>query len=342
MNREDILDLWESDLRSCRLCEHRCGVDRLSGQVGVCGAGSPVVASRTLHPAPPESYTVFTAGCNFKCIHCQNWSISQWPDNGMPVEGYLEPALLAEAGIQALESPAGKAMGADRLFFSGGEPTIHLPYIERVVAEARKRRLNCRVNFDTNGFLTEQSLERVLAFATSITFDLKAYWDETHRALNGAPAVPVLRNARLVASEAPQKIWEFRIVVIPGINEEDILPLCMYLAEISPELPVCFLAFRPNFLLEDHPGAGRKLLKRCLGWAAQAGLKHVSWAGLADIPGRGSRPDPCSAEAYARSGARTAAGYARSAGCRTHPRDCRTCPSNLNCPLRRYLPSRST
>jgi uncharacterized Fe-S radical SAM superfamily protein PflX len=62
MNTQDYLD----PLASCTLCEHRCGVNRLAGQTGVCRMTLPVVASATLHPAPPESYTVFTAGCNYK------------------------------------------------------------------------------------------------------------------------------------------------------------------------------------------------------------------------------------------------------------------------------------
>ncbi|MBT8406679.1 MAG: radical SAM protein, partial [Deltaproteobacteria bacterium] len=208
----------------------------------------PIVASRTLHPAPPESYTIFVAGCNFKCLGCQNWTISQFPDNGMGVDGYVAPESLALESISRLESTSGTLMGADRIFFSGGEPTIHLPFIERVVAEARRFRPNLKVNFDTNGFMTEESLKRVLSFTTSITFDLKGFYDDTMRAISGAPAGPVLRNAEIVARTASDKLWEYRIVAIPEVNEEDIDPLCRFLAAISKELPVAFLAFRPNFV----------------------------------------------------------------------------------------------
>jgi uncharacterized Fe-S radical SAM superfamily protein PflX len=69
-------------LTHCTLCEHRCAVNRLEGETGICRMALPVVASATLHPAPPESYTVFMAGCNYKCLNCQNWTIAQLPDNG--------------------------------------------------------------------------------------------------------------------------------------------------------------------------------------------------------------------------------------------------------------------
>ncbi|MFQ6034107.1 MAG: radical SAM protein, partial [Candidatus Bipolaricaulia bacterium] len=274
------------DLQACRLCEHRCGADRLAGEVGVCRLAGPVVASRTLHPAPPESYTIFMAGCNFKCLNCQNWSISQFPDNGMPVDGQVDPGSLARESVRWLESAAGRIMGADRVFFSGGEPTIHLPYVEAVVAEARRLSPNCKVNFDTNGFMTEESLERVLSFADSITFDIKAFFDHTHRAITGAPVAPVLRNAEVVAREAPDRLWEFRIVVIPQLNEFEIAPICRFLARISRDLPVCFLAFRPNYVLEDHPGASVELMHRCLALAEEAGLKNAQWAGRPGLPGK--------------------------------------------------------
>ena len=70
-----IFEMKYDDLKNCTLCEHRCEVNRLVSETGVCRMTLPEVASATLHPAPPESFTVFMAGCNFKCLNCQNWTI---------------------------------------------------------------------------------------------------------------------------------------------------------------------------------------------------------------------------------------------------------------------------
>ncbi|UCH98112.1 MAG: radical SAM protein [Candidatus Aminicenantes bacterium] len=319
------------ELENCQLCEHRCQVNRLKGETGVCRMTTPVIASAQLHPAPPESYTVFLAGCNYKCLNCQNWSISQYPDNNMTLRGYLEPGKLAKECINQLYSPFGKLMGADRIFFSGGEATIHLPYIEKVVEEARKIKPEVKVNFDTNGYMTEESLKRVLRFTTSITYDLKAYHDEVHLALTGASAKPVLRNAEYIGKYAKDKLWEYRILVIPGINEEEIKPLTDFVAGIDPALPVCFLAFRPNFVLEHHPGADEGLMNRCVDIAEASGLQAAHWAGQTGIAGKISTPSDS-----------TAGSYARQAGCLTLPRNCSTCPSNQRCPVKRYIPPRVT
>jgi pyruvate formate lyase activating enzyme len=338
MRDQDFL----KDFEKCELCEHRCKVNRLEGETGICKVTLPVVASATLHPAPPESYTVFMAGCNFKCLHCQNWTISQYPDNACKQSGYIEPAELAEECIRQLSSIYGKAMRADRIFFSGGEPTIHLPYIEKVIADARNIKPKTKVNFDTNGYMTEKSLQRILNFTTSITFDLKAYQNETHLALTGAYATPILRNAEFIARHAKHKLWEYRIVVVPKINEVEIQLLAEFIASFDPALPVCFLAFRPNFVLENHPGATLRLMDRCVEIAEQSGLKNVYWSGHAGISGKIVDIDLEIKQSYRSKEAQLAGSYAQDAGCQTHPRNCSMCLSNLECKLKRYIPKKST
>ena len=298
----------------------------------------PIAASATLHPAPPESYTVFMAGCNFKCLNCQNWTISQYPDNGYDQRGYIDPKELAEACVSKLASVSAKLMGADRIFFSGGEATIHLPYIEKVVEAATRISPDTRINFDTNGYMTEESLERILAFSTSITFDLKAFTDEVFLVLTGAHSDPVLRNAAYIGRHAKDKLWEYRILVIPKMNEDEIRPLADFIANIDPSLPVCFLAFRPNFVLESHPGADRRLMDWCVSVAKDSGLENVCWAGQPDLPGTISNLKNEIGERYASSGGRLAGSYAFNAGCRTHPRGCSGCISNQTCEIKRYIP----
>lgn len=55
MNEELHSLPWMRELSDCQLCEWRCGVNRLAGEVGVCRIGIPLVASRTPQAAPPES-----------------------------------------------------------------------------------------------------------------------------------------------------------------------------------------------------------------------------------------------------------------------------------------------
>ena len=73
-----------SILESCTLCPRECRVNRLEGEVGVCGAGSSlVVSSGFAHfgEEPPlvgqnGSGTIFLTHCNLRCAFCQNYDIS--------------------------------------------------------------------------------------------------------------------------------------------------------------------------------------------------------------------------------------------------------------------------
>lgn len=327
-----------SELENCELCEWDCEVNRLSGELGVCRIGTPKVASTNLHPAPPQSYTVFLAGCNYKCLNCQNWTIAHYPNSDKLVRGYVEPHVLAKNANSALNSAEAEIIAADRIFFSGGSPTPSLPYIEKVVEEAREF-VDLKVNYDTNGFMTEESLSRVLEFANSITFDIKAYHDDVHRSLTGAPVAPVLRNARILAEEAKDKLWEFRVPLIPEINEDEARLIAKFISKIDPKLPLNLLAFRPNFVLEGHPGATRELMEKSVEVAEGAGLEDVSWSGRVGLSGE---VEGVEAPEYERTGAQIAGGIAKRAGCQSTPRDCGNCHLKNNCPIKNYSASRST
>lgn len=70
---------------ACHLCPRRCGVNRLEGEVGECGADDRLfVSSSNLHSGeePPisgwrGSGTIFLTHCNLSCVYCQNYPISQ-------------------------------------------------------------------------------------------------------------------------------------------------------------------------------------------------------------------------------------------------------------------------
>ncbi len=68
----------------CMLCPNECGVDRLSGEKGLCRVGNrPMVSSYGPHFGEEDplvgfggSGTIFFTYCNMACVYCQNWEIS--------------------------------------------------------------------------------------------------------------------------------------------------------------------------------------------------------------------------------------------------------------------------
>ncbi len=72
-------------LQRCYMCPRVCGARRIEGEVGECGVGRyALVSSYGPHHGEERvlrgwrgSGTVFFAGCNMRCVYCQNWEISQ-------------------------------------------------------------------------------------------------------------------------------------------------------------------------------------------------------------------------------------------------------------------------
>src|ERR1041384_1486462 len=72
-------------LASCECCPRTCKVDRIAGKLGTCRIPATILVSHIgLHfgEEPPisgtkGSGTIFFAGCNLRCVFCQNYQISQ-------------------------------------------------------------------------------------------------------------------------------------------------------------------------------------------------------------------------------------------------------------------------
>lgn len=70
---------------NCSLCPRECKVNRLKGNTGYCGMDAGLnIASICIHKGeePPVSgpdgiCNIFFAGCNLRCIYCQNYEISR-------------------------------------------------------------------------------------------------------------------------------------------------------------------------------------------------------------------------------------------------------------------------
>ncbi len=67
--------LAKKNLEKCRLCEWRCGAERIKGVPGVCMMDKECIVHTYFHHMGEEaplvpSGTIFYGGCNFKCVFC--------------------------------------------------------------------------------------------------------------------------------------------------------------------------------------------------------------------------------------------------------------------------------
>jgi putative pyruvate formate lyase activating enzyme len=79
----------EERLSECDICPRECGADRLAGKTGSCHSGLlPIISTVCAHHGEEPvlsgrrgSGTIFFANCNMRCVYCQNYQISQEPEN---------------------------------------------------------------------------------------------------------------------------------------------------------------------------------------------------------------------------------------------------------------------
>jgi len=313
-----------NELKACTLCEWRCKVDRLSGERGVCRVGIPEIAY-TSFAYILKSYSITFLGCCFRCIYCNAYRISQYPDAGWIYRGYSEPEDVVYELYKALSTPLAQKIGMRRLSFTGGEPSLHTPYMEAVVDRAREVVPGIEVGIATNGFSTRHTLKRLMTLASYFNFEIKAFDGTVHEALTGAPVEPVLRNAESVATKNPEKIRVFRTVVVPGITDAQVPKIAEFIRDIDPVIPYRLIGFRPSYILYYHPGPSKRLMQRLVKTCKDIGLKNVDFSGYYPINA------PVKADDTGADAAQVAATYLQLAGCPTNPRNCGSCTLKDRC-----------
>lgn len=312
------------DLENCRLCPWECGVNRLEGERGICRVGIPEVAYTGLTQVL-KTYAVTLLGCSFKCIYCNAYRISQYPDSGWMYRGYVKPNLMVKEAFNSLQTNFAREIGVKKLSFTGGEPSIHTPYLEEVVAQIREQLPDLEVGLATNGFCTLETMKRLIELSSYINFEIKALDSELHYAITGAPSKPVLENAKLLAYENPEKIRVFRTVVIPGINDLEIPKIARFIKDIDPEIPYRLVGFRPHYMLYYHHAPSRDFMHKMVKQCREQGLENVDYSGY--YPG-----GQLILNKSHKNGLKNAYHILNRAGCYKHPRNCGYCSENDYCP----------
>jgi putative pyruvate formate lyase activating enzyme len=138
-------------MKSCELCERKCRINRLEGKLGVCKVGDKCLISsdfmhmgEEFHISP--SHTIFFMGCTLKCQYCQNYTISQWYENGIIVT----PEMLARR-IERMRTDRARNVN-----FVGGEPTPSLLWILKALKVCE---VNVPTLWNSNFYMSEKTME---------------------------------------------------------------------------------------------------------------------------------------------------------------------------------------
>jgi putative pyruvate formate lyase activating enzyme len=230
----------------CRLCERACGALRLKGKPGVCLVDRDIIVHSFFHHMGEEaplvpSGTIFYGGCNFKCVFCQNYDISQVRAR----EGEkLSPKELANIQVHL------RRRGARNINHVGGEPTPHLPFI---LESFKYLDVNVPQLWNSNMYM---SLESMMLLEDIIDIWLP---DLKYGNNNCAWRLSKVRNYWEVATRNIKRAHDagdiiIRHLVMPNHLECCTRPILEWIARNTPRALVNIMdQYRPEHLVAKYP-----------------------------------------------------------------------------------------
>lgn len=278
----------------CNLCAHRCVI--APGKRGICGvrenqdgtlyslvygkavslAVDPIEKKPLFHFLPgSRAYSVATVGCNFNCLNCQNYTISQYPrlHSGRIIGEEVSPSEIVADAV---------ARGCQTIAYTYTEPTVFFEYAYDTARLARENGL--RNVFVSNGYMTAEAADAIIPYLDGINIDLKGISDEFYRKMAGGTLRPVLDS---IARFHRAGVWvEVTTLVIPGMNdsEHDLRWIAEAIYGIAPTIPWHISRFYPAYRLREVPPTPVDTLRRAQEIGKEVGLHYIY---VGNVPAEG-------------------------------------------------------
>lgn len=158
---------------NCLLCPRKCGINRRTGQTGVCGVSSEIkVARAALHyweepciSGKRGSGAVFFSGCSLHCVFCQNRKISDGKEGKVISKERLSDIFmeLADKGANNINLVT---------------PGQYIPDIVWAVNDAKSRGMKLPIIYNTSGYENVTELKLLEGIVDVYLPDFK-YMDST-------------------------------------------------------------------------------------------------------------------------------------------------------------------
>lgn len=161
----------------CLLCPRKCGINRRTGQTGVCGVSSEIkVARAALHyweepciSGKKGSGAVFFSGCSLHCVFCQNREISDGKAGKV-----INKERLSDIFIELVDK------GANNINLV--TPGQYIPDIVWAVNDAKSRGMKLPIIYNTSGYENVTELKQLEGIVDVYLPDFK-YMDSTLSAM---------------------------------------------------------------------------------------------------------------------------------------------------------------
>ncbi len=282
----------------CFLCAHNCLIS--DGKFGICGVREnhggtlyslvygklismnidPIEKKPLFHFYPSSSsFSIATVGCNFKCAHCQNYDISQYPRKHARIAG-------EEATPEQIVDAAERA-GCKSISYTYTEPTIFFEFAYDCARLAHTKGI--KNVFVSNGYMSPDATKTIAPYLDAINIDLKGE-TEFYKKLCGAKLEPVLHTIKLMKSLG---VWvEITTLIIPSYNDSDdtLQWIAEFIKSVDSSIPWHVTQFYPTYKLLDQHRTPLERLRRARDIGIKTGLKYV-YEG--NVPGEGGENTYC-------------------------------------------------
>jgi pyruvate formate lyase activating enzyme len=243
----------------------------------------PIEKKPLFHFKPKtKALSIATTGCNFRCLNCQNWQISQArPEDVRHYDLFPEKVILKA-----------KEKDAASIAYTYSEATT---YYEYMIDTARLARKNGIFNlWISNGYINEEPLLELCKVLDAANVNLKSFSDAIYRKLNGGRLAPVLNTFKTLHQ---QKVhFEITTLVVPGyVDDPDMIKeMCQWiLKNLGPNHPLHFLRFFPRYKLDRLPPTPVSLLTDFRKLAIEEGLRYVYVGNVAGHEGNNTYCHHC-------------------------------------------------
>jgi len=282
----------------CHLCCHYCVIK--PGRRGRCGVREnrngtlfslvygkiiarhvdPIEKKPLFHFHPgSRSYSIATVGCNFRCLHCQNHEIAQYPKRHPDITGEeMTPQDVVDAAERA---------GCRSISYTYTEPTVFMEFACDCARLAHERGI--KNVFVSNGYTSAEAAGELAPYLDANNIDLKGN-EDFYKEVAGARLEPVLDTIRLMKQLG---VWvEVTTLIIPSYNdsEEFLRWAADFIRSVDPAIPWHVTQFYPTYKLLDQPRTPVGILRRAREIGIEAGLKYV-YEG--NVPGEGGESTYC-------------------------------------------------
>ena len=255
---------------NCLLCPRKCGINRSTGQTGVCGVSSEIkVARAALHyweepciSGKRGSGAVFFSGCSLHCVFCQNREIS---------DGKAGKVISKERLSDIFMELADK--GANNINLV--TPGQYIPDIVWAVNDAKSRGMKLPIIYNTSGYENVTELKLLEGIVDVYLPDFK-YMDSTLSArysrAKDYPSVAKQALSEMVRQQPDvvidnatgliQKGVIVRQLLLPG-HVNDAKAVLKYLYDTYHDhVYISMMSQFTPIALEDYPEINRTVTKR--------------------------------------------------------------------------------